>query len=226
MFDSSRPPLLVQPVGRDLITLFSPHEGYNVHYVSEEQALVCYKDGWTFPLSVQQQKYVNMPPLLMVKDSGGVTSTSSTTTKGYSHKFCTESGQEPVYNYKRSVFPEEPETEWMFIQDTVTMIWFQYGCKTQFLGGSGHDIERIYYGKLLIRKFDIIEDIAPGFDKKADNISSCSKQLRVGSSQLYNDGWNVDNEYPEKYLKELLLANKLERYEKVVLDAFSMASGS
>lgn len=226
MFDSSRPPLLVQPVSKDYITLFTPYEGYNVHFISEDQALVSYRDGWIFPLSLQHQKYISAEPLLMVKDSGEVTSSTSTTAKGYAHIFCRENGQELLYSYKLNVFPEFPKVEWMFVQDTAIMIWFQYGCKTQFLGGSGHDVERIYYGKLLIRKFEIKKDIAPGFDKKADIAAASSRLIRVESTQIYNDGWNVNDDNPEKYLCKVLTANGLDCYKNAVIKAFSMSSGS
>ena len=223
MFDMLRPPLLVHMINNEHIALFPANEGYQSHPFSEDHTLVGYSSRWTFPLSVPQQKCVSVPPMLLVRNSGGVTSSSSTTTKGYAHEFCLENGQEPECFYKQNLFPEKSNDNWMLIQNTVTMIWFQYGNKTQYY--STGDLERIYYGKLLIRKFDITEDVAPGFDKKADIMSLHSKQLRVESHHIYLGGWNVTDDSPELHLNTLLSSNNLGRYIKAVNAALKRASG-
>lgn len=226
MFNSLYPPLLVIPVPKEYVTLFPLHEGYYTHVLAEDQALVSYKDGWTIPLTVQQKKYIDTSPLLMVKDSGGITTDSVTSTKGYAHKFCRKDGQEPVFLHKLAMFPEQPDSQWMFIQNSVTMIWLQYGNKNQYCGESSFDMERIYYGKLLIREFDIREDIAPSFDKRADDITLNAKQFRVESHQFYNGAWCVNDYPPEKHLQEILTANNLDHYLSAVTGALEKARGS
>ena len=224
MFNPSRPPLLVQPINKEHVDLFPAEAGYEIHSFSEDQVLVGYRSGWTFPLSPSQQKCVSIAPILMVRNSGGITTSSSTTTKGYAHQFCQENGQEPVCLYEHSIFSDQ--NNWMLIQDSVTMIWLQYGNQSQYyLGESGSHMDRIHYGKLLIRKFDVKEDIAPGFDKKADDISFNAKQLRVESNQIYLGGWSVaTDDVAEDYLHTLLSSNQLARYINAVTLALKRAS--
>lgn len=224
MFDSSHPPLLVLPISMQQATLFPSHEGYFVHFINDDRALVSYKDGWTLPLSVQQQKYITNLPLLMVKNTGGITTESTTFNRGYAHQFCREDGSDPVFAYQCELFPDQPRVEWMFIENSVTMIWFQYGNKNQYCGSSGFDIERHYYGKLLIRQFTVKEDYSPGFDKKADDLSINDKQYRVESQKLYCDSWNVIDQSPEKHLTELLASEKLERFQSAVMNALTLST--
>ena len=224
MFDSYRPPLLVQPVAKDYVSLFSPHEGYAVHYLHDDLILVGYKDGWLLPVSPQQQAYITDAPLLMVKNSGSVTSRTSTTTKGYAHVFCQDDGTQPDALYKLKIFPHESDIEWMLINERVTMIWFQYGEKLQFLGGSGHETERFHYGKLLIRNFEIKENVAPGFDKKADIHSASAKLKRVESTQVFSSGFNVNNDDPKQHLIKLLSEHNLKRFQEPVSKALAIAS--
>ena len=226
MFELSCPPLLFQQIDKEHIRFFPSEAGYQIHPLSESQILVGYRNGWTFPLSVEQQKCVSTEPILLVRNSGGVTTSSGTTIKGYAHEFCQGNGQDPVCLYKQKLFPEQPDVDWMLIQDTVTMIWFQYGNKNQHLGDSGF-VERIYYGKLLIRKFSVKDDIAPGFDKKADDISYSGKQFRVESHHIYLGGWNVatDDDSVADYLHTLLSSNHLDRYANTVTTALKRASG-
>ena len=226
MFELSRPPLLVQLIDKEQSSFFPSDAGYQVHPLSEKQVMVGYRSGWTFPLSVQQQKCVSAAPIFLVRNSGGITTSSGTTIKGYAHEFCQENGGEPLCLYKQKLFPEQPDVDWMLIQDTVTMIWFQYGNKNQHLGDSGF-MERIYYGKLLIRKFSVRDEIAPGFDKKADDISHSAKQFRVESHHIYLGGWNVttDDDSVANYLHTLLSSNHLDRYTNAVTVALRRASG-
>lgn len=225
MFNSSSPPLLVQPASMLQYSLFSPHEGYIIHPLDEKKILACYKDGWTFPVSVHQRKYVSEPPRLLIRNSGGVTTAGTTFNKGYAHQFCREDGQEPQCICKRVIFPDKPDEEWMLIEDTIVMIWFQYGYKAQYCGGSTFEVENNYYGKLIISRLGIKEDFAPRFDKYADIVSEGAAQYRVESRQYYNGGWNVKDRKPEEYLKELLTLNKLERFSSALTFALKRASG-
>lgn len=228
MFDSSQPPLLVQPISmrNTHTTLFPSHGGYCVNFIDEAKALVSYTDGWTFPLSNMQQKYVSEPPLLLVRDSGCVTTASSTVTKGYAHQFCQDDGTGLVFHNTDVIFPDQPDIRWMLIPDTITMIWLQYGNKNQFCGESGHDIDRIYYGKLLIRKFVIEEDFAPRLGKNAVAPVLSAKQYRVHSHQIYKEDWSLIGQNADDYLKEVLTSQKLERYKTAVAIALKRAGYS
>jgi len=225
MFHPKSPPLLAQPIKKEHVSLFPENEGFQVQAISDERALVGFKGGWILPLSVEQRACIVDPPVLVVRDSGRVTKSSSTGTKGFAHMFCTETGETPQAAFTKILFPEQNENVWLFVEDTVTMIWFQYGNKNQVLGSSGYDMERIYYGKLLIRKFSIKEDMAPGFDKFADYIYRSASLLRVESQQVYLGGWSVNNESPGYYLKQLLTANNLSTYRTAVEKAISVACG-
>lgn len=224
MFNSSNPPLLVQFANTQQITVFSQHEGYNIHFLSADKSLVSYREGWTFPLSVHQRNYITDPPLLMVKNKGRLTTSGSTFNKGYAHQFCDENGREPDALYQMEIFPDQPGVKWMLVKNTVVMIWLQYGNKNQYCGDSSFDMERIYYGKLIIRKFVIEEDYAPRLDKEADNTDSCSKQYRIDSHDLYNESWNTSTKEPETVLQELLADKNLERFAPAVMTALKKAN--
>ncbi|MCL1849021.1 MAG: hypothetical protein FWF83_05045 [Clostridiales bacterium] len=226
MFSSQNPPLLTQPIDQAYASIFSEQEGYHHHFLTDGTMLVSYKQGWIFPFSPQQRKYITAAPLLLVKNSGHITSTASTTTKGFAHIFCDENGSEPSYRFKEVIFPVENTVEWMLVPESVTMIWFQYADKSQYLGESGSDILKTYYGKLLIRAFIIREELAPGFDRYADLASESSRILRVENKQLYNNGWNVDDEYPEGYFDKLMVENGLEQYAPVVRTALKISAGA
>ena len=226
MFDSSHPPFLVLPITAQQISLFPSHEGYYTHFLSDTQAIVSYRDGWTLPLSVQQQVYITDFPLLMIRNSGGITSRSSTSDKGYAHHFCRADGQEPRYVYQHSVFPDKPDDVWRFAQDNITMIWLQYGNKNQYCGGSTFELERNYYGKLLLREFIINEVSAPRFDKTADINTTNGKLFYVASNQLCNTSWNVKDGVPEEHMQNLLKEFHLERFQTTMLTALRRASGS
>lgn len=225
MFNPSHPPLLVQPIrmGHMHSTLFPYHEGYCVNYLDEVQALISYKDGWTFPLSSQQHRFVSEPPQLMVKNAGGITSASSTVTKGYAHQFCEEDGTELVNQRWEAVFPDQPEIKWMLIPNSITMIWLQFGNKNQYCGQYGSDIERIYYGKLLIRKFSIEEDFSPRLGKDAADPFLSAKQYRVHSHQVYHEDWSITDQDANSYICKLLTHHNLERYQTAVLIALKRA---
>jgi len=216
MFDFSKPPLLVLPVASEHAAIFSQNNGYSTHLLDDDLVLIGYKEGWILPLLAEHRRVITDVPLLMVKNSGGVTTGTSTSKKGYAHVFCDEAGSEPAPVYRQD--------EWMLIRDSITMIWFQYGEKMQFVGDSGNDSERFYYGKLLIRKFDIRQSIAPGFDKKADVLAASAMLLRVEPTQIYSGGWNINNDAPEKCLSEIIAANRLTHYQNMVKTALAISS--
>lgn len=223
MFNSLQPPMLVQPIQIRYNSLFPSHEGYCVHYLNENQALVSYKDGWTFPLSIQQQRFISMQPFLMLKESGRITSSSSTFSKGYAHQFCQENGAEPAYMSIEAIFPDLPDDMWMLIPSTITLIWLQYGNKNQYCGESGFDLERIYYGKLLIRKFNIKEVFAPKMGKDAADAMPGDKMYHIDSTQLYKGDWSFKDKDTNEYLREVLKSQNLERYQTAVTIALKRA---
>lgn len=223
MFNSLQPPMLVHPIAMRHSTLFPSHEGYCVHFLDEEQALVSYKDGWAFPLSVQQQRFVSGRPFLLLKESGCITSSGSTFSKGYAHQFCQENGREAIFFKRQAIFPDQPDTMWMLIPNTVTMIWLQYGNKNQYCGDSGYEMERIYYGKLLIRSFIIEEDFAPKMGKDAADPVLCAKQYRVYGKQVFMNNWSLKDKDTHEYLTEILRRENLEQYQTAVTIALKRA---
>ena len=224
MFDSSRPPLLVLLIPVQQLPLFTESEGYNAHYFSADHILISYKEGWSFPLSLQQQKFATEPPLLLVRSKGRITTAGGTFNKGYSHQFCNEDGGAPSYLYQRELFDDQPGANWMFVQNTITMVWLQYGNTNQYLGEAGSDIERTYYGKLIIRKFLVDLDYAPRLDKNADNSSLCAKLYRVESSDFFNQSWTAIDQAPEAYLNSALRAAGLDRFAPAVKAALKQAN--
>ena len=224
MFESSRPPLLVLLIPIQQLPLFPEAEGYETHYFSSDHILVCYKDGWTFPLSLKQQKFVTSPPLLLVRSKGRVTTAGGTFNKGYAHQFCSEEGREPVPVYQQEIFDDQPGVSWTFIKDSVTMIWLQYGNDNQYLGEAGADIERNFYGKLIIRKFMVALDYAPRLDKNADNYDLCAKAYRVASLDFFNESWTSTDEEPEEHLGARLNANSLSHFVPAVKAALRQAN--
>jgi hypothetical protein len=212
MFTSSRPPLLVMLVPSGQASLFPQSDGYDAQRFDEKYTIVSYKDGWYFPLSVAQQKIATEPPMLLVRSKGRLTTEGSTFKKGYSHQFCKEDGSDPESAYKVALFSDQPGVEWMLIQNSVTMVWFQYGDKSQYLGESGSDIERINYGKLIIRKFLVEQDYEPKLDKNADHFDLSAKLYRVSSVDFYEKEWSITDQDAEKYLHELLSADGVERF--------------
>ncbi|MCL1805677.1 MAG: hypothetical protein FWG28_06755 [Clostridiales bacterium] len=223
MFASSRPPLLVLLIPVQQLSLFPQSEGYDTHYFSADHVLISYQDGWYFPLSVLQQKFVTAPPMLLVRSKGRLTTEGGTFRKGYAHQFCGENGGEPESLYQREIFDDKPGVKWLLVEDSATMIWLQYGDKSQYLGESGSDIERIYYGKLIIRKFTIESDYEPKLDKNADHTSLCAKLYRVGSTDHCIRDWSVEDRAPEEYLQEVLAEMGIERFMPSVRAALNQA---
>ena len=223
MFDSSRPPLLVQPIEMRNFTLFPTHEGYVIHPIDNDKAIASYKLGWTFPLSVQMQALTTELPLLLVRDKGRITSSGSTFEKGYAHQFCREDGQPPEVHQRLNIFPDKPSQEWMLIRDSVTVIWLQYSSKTQYLGGLGQDMEHHYGGKLLIRNFVIQQAHAPRLDKASDIATAGEKQYRVESSTIFEHSWDLMDQDAVVYLQETLSANGISCYQDAVVTALNRA---
>ena len=223
MFDSSSPPLLVQPVATDHITLFPPHDGYNIHPYDDKFNFVSYKRGWTIPLSLQMQSLVTEEPLLLVRNKGGITSSGSTSVSGYAHHFCNKDAT-PLDPYlKLSIFQERPSEEWMLVRNSTTIIWLQYSCKTQFIGSAGNSTIHFYYGKLLIRDFHIRQDFEPRLNRASDIITNGEKLYRVESSTIFSDNWGLTDEDTAEYLEKKLTDNALSRFWPTVGSALKTA---
>lgn len=223
MFSSLQPPMLIQPINMRYSSLFPPHEGYTVHFIDENQAFAGYKDGWTFPLSGQQQRFVSAPPMLLIKESGCITSAGSTFSKGYAHQFCQENGTEPIYLSLQALFPDRPEDKWMLVPNSVTMVWLQYRNKNQYCGDSGYEMERIYYGRILIRRLDIVELFPPRIGKDAANPNMGDKMYYINTVNLFKDDWSLVDRDTNEYLCEALANQKMERYQHAVTIALKRA---
>ncbi|MCL1906002.1 MAG: hypothetical protein FWG06_03225 [Clostridiales bacterium] len=223
MFDSTQPPLLVLPVTMQQTTLFSSQEGYNLHITNENRVFVSYKRGWTLPLSVQQRKFVSTEPLLLIRNKGRITSEGSTFIKGYAHQFADENGKEPAYVLKEAIFPDATDTEWTLVPGKVNMVWLQYGFKNQYCGDSSVDMEKFYYGKIMVFRFSIVEDVAPRLDKKADIPDTHEKQYRVMEDLLLNEGWSLTDGDTQQHIISLLSSHGLGAFTDAAKTALKMA---
>ena len=221
MFDSSHPPLLVIPTAARHYTSFPSHEGYVFHPVDDDRALVCYKKGWTIPLSVQMQAIITEAPLLLVRDKGRITSSGSTTDKGYAHQFSHINGQPPEVYLQKAIFPDRPSEEWMLIRNSVTVVWLQYNSKTQYLGSLGHDMEHHYTGKLLIRDFVIKQSYAPRLDRASDVANAGEMQYRVESRTIFEHNWDLTDQDTDVYLEKVLSENDLVPFKPSVMIALN-----
>ena len=223
MFDPSCPPLLVLLMKPDQVASFPESDGYIHHPISESQVALCYREGWTFPVTPDRMKLITGRPLMLVRDRGGVTSEGSTFLKGYANQFVNDCGGTPGFEEKLAIFNEGPQDEWMLVPCNVNVIWLQYGYKYQFLGGSGHERQEFHYGKLMIRELTVVEDYAPRFDRKADIAAMHSKQFRVHDHQLLDTSWNRADGGTLQQIQELLLSRGLNVYLKAVEAALMRA---
>ena len=223
MFDSTHPPLLVLPITEQQKSLFPTHEGYNLHPVDDHRSLVCYKSGWTLPLSVHQNKFISETPLLLVRNKGRVTSEGSSFLKGYAHEFVQADGSEPEYEFSDSIFSDMPDIKWSFVKKAVDAIWLQYGYKSQYFNDPSLGMEKLHYGKLLIFSFVIERDFAPRLDKNADNHELHDTLYRVADRQLLHEVWNVSDKNPHLFIANLLNENGLGVYRRAVETALSRA---
>jgi hypothetical protein len=223
MFDSKRPPFLVQMIKMPQASLFPPQEGYDTQFFEDDLVLVSFRDGWTFPMSARQQAHVTFLPLLLLKNVGGLTASGSNFDKGYAHQFCGLDGKEPECAYMHTVFHDQPDQKWMLVKNNVAMVWFQYGNTNEYLGEVGQAIETNYYGKILIREFHIKETGAPRFDKYADRDNTGNKLFFVESKQVLNIDWAIKDQDSDKYLTELLGQHGLSVYNDAVLAALQRA---
>ena len=223
MFDSTRPPLLVQPISAHHLTLFPTHEGYNLHPINNNQTLVCYKQGWTFPLSLQMQALTTDEPLLLIRDKGGRTSSGSASEKGYSHQFCCTDGNPIDPWMKLQIFPDKPSEEWMLARSPISVVWLQYSSNTEYLGTSGHNTVHFYSGKLLIRDFIIQHAFAPRLDRASDVVTAGEKQYRLESNKTFEDSWSLADEDVAQYLEKTLSDSNLEHYWPAVSIALKRA---
>jgi len=200
---------------------FNKDARYCLHPFLENNMLVSCVDGWTFPFKTKE--FLPGPPMLMVRNKGGVTSESSTVRKGYAHQFVNEQGEDAECIYKRAIFPEAPDIEWMLVPHTVNAVWLQYGDKSQYLGEKGYDILKQQFGKLIIFRMTVDLDIAPCMDRKADITELHDHQYRVRSTQLLNTSWSISDQDSQAHLFALLAERRLEKYQRAVAAALARA---
>ena len=212
MFDIHHPPILVVPVAAQHIYDFSEKAGYHNHLFFDNKVLLSYGDGWTFPVPARKKTVLTEPPMLLVRNKGGVTSESSRARSGYAHQFINDNGSEPVCFYERSIFSEAPD-EWMFINDSVNVIWLQSTTQNQYLGGEGSDMLLYQYGKLIIMKLAIVMDVAPSLDRKADITDMRDIQYRVSDQQIFNTSWNMTDRDTKQHLTQVLSERGLDCFQ-------------
>lgn len=223
MFDSANPPFLTLPVSALESEIFPNSEGYNTHTTPDGQIYISYRDGWTLPLTSKQKKSIHAEPLLLLRNSGHITSAGSSFNKGFAHQFCKLGGEELSDDLIKDIFPDRPNDKWMLAPDGAAVIWLQFSYKNQSLGALGHDMAKIYYGKLLIIELTIRKDYVPRLDKNADNPDIRSLQYRVEEKFLISQHWNTVDEDPEKHLSALLSTNSLTHYAPALKHAISRA---
>lgn len=224
MFNVQNPPFLILPVSAEGAQALMKRDGYTEHVTSDGKIYVSYEDGWTLPVSAENRKLIDAEPLLLLRNSGRITSEGSTFTKGFAHQFCQANGSEITQSRYQSIFPDRPNDKWMLIPESAAVIWLQYSNKTQFLGEMGQDSERFYYGKLLISTLTIKKDSVPRLDKNADNLSLRSMQYRVEEKVLITRDWNTTDEVPEEYLNSLLAGKDLGNFSAVLSVAITRAT--
>ncbi|MCL2125757.1 MAG: hypothetical protein FWH33_07190 [Oscillospiraceae bacterium] len=222
MFDLKHPPILVVPIANQHTASFPEKAGYRQHELLDGKTLLSFGDGWTFPVPVRKKAMLSEPPMLLVKNTGGVTSESSRARSGYAHQFVDENGSDPECVYRCSIFTDIPD-EWMFISDTVNAIWLQFTSQNQYLGDDAADMIAYQYGKLIIMNLSIVTDIAPSMDRKADIPEMHDIQYRVCDRQVFNTSWNITDRDTGSFLAESLTAQTLERYRSAVDIALARA---
>jgi hypothetical protein len=229
MFNVGHPPLLVIPVGMKQAKLFPENEGYNLHTVSPDEAYVCYKTGWTFPLSVDMKNSFGAfteKPLMLVRDKGRATAQGVNFLKGYAHTFVTDDGNTPDVPVNKQIFPDDKHTNWLLVSGYVNVIWLQYGYRSQTAVGPVTYQEQMDYGKILILKLEIVKDNAPRLDKKADVPEMHDIQYRVSERQLLYEDWSVKNQNPMIYIGKMLDSKGLGVFKGAVAKSLSVAGCS
>ena len=222
MFDPHRPPFLVIPFDKQNAHSFPESAGYIHHPFDESRILVSHGEGWTFPVSVAQHA-IPKRPLLLVRDKGGVTSEGSSSLKGYAHQFVDAAGNPPAVAHNQAIFSELPDDEWMLIESTVDVIWMQYGYKNQYLGEAGTESMRIRYGKLIILRLTIEEDLGPSLDRRADMREMHNRQYRVCETPILNTAWSVMDKDTWEYLGPFLKDHGLAKYHDAIYTASERA---
>ena len=216
MFDEKRPPILVIPLASQHIREFDKHSGFHNHPYMNNNMLVSFGDGWTFPVSVRKKDLISEPPLMLVRNSGGVTSESSRSRSGYAHHFVREDGSEPDSVRKLDIFHKKTDEEWMLIPDTVNVVWLQFTTQNQYLGNEGSDMIQYQYGRLIILNLRIVVDVAPSLDRKADIPEMHDMQYRVKDQQLFNTSWSMTDIDSASHLSDILTECSLDRYKDAV----------
>lgn len=224
MFNPLNPPFITLPVTPEDAKMLSKHEGYNTHVTSDDQTLVSFQEGWTLPLTAQEKRQITAEPLLLLRNSGKITSEGSSFARGFAHQFCKVHGDALSDDYIKEVFPDRKHDKWMLIPDSAAVVWLQYSYKTEYLGESGHDSETYYYGKLLISTLTVQRDSVPRLDKSADNLGLRAIQYRVEEKVLLSREWSTNEEKPQEYLLNILSANDLDQYKSALETAIKVAT--
>lgn len=226
MFNPLNPPFLVLPVTSEESEKLMKHEGYYSHTTYDDQALVSFQDGWTLPLSPDEKKSISSEPLLLLRNSGRITSEGSSSAKGFAHQFCKINGDELSRDHANRVFAERLRENWMLVPESAAVVWLQYQYSTQYLGEEAHDSVTYYYGKLLICTLVIQRDSVPRLDKNADNLSMRPVQYRVEEKVLISRDWNTTDEDPVNYLMGLLSESSLDRFKPTLGIAIAVATSA
>lgn len=226
MFNPLNPPFLVMPVTQEESVRLLKHEGFDTHTTYDDQILVSFQDGWTLPFTADEKKLVTSEPLLLLRNSGRITSEGSSSAKGFAHQFCKVSGDELPRDYAARVFPERLRDNWMLVPEGAAVVWLQYQYKTQYLGEEAHDSVTYYYGKLLICSLTIQKDSVPRLDKNADNLSLRPIQYRVEEKVLISCDWNTTDENPVDYLMGILSEKGLDQFKATLGIAIAVASST
>ena len=225
MFDIKHPPFLVVPAEMNHVNDFPESAGYRHHPFSKDKMLLSYGEGWTFPISVKKKELLSEPPLMLVRNVGGVTSESSTARSGYAHQFVSDEGGEPECLYRRNIFGGGPEDEWMLVPGTVDAVWLQFSSKYQFLGEGSDSIE-YQYGKMIILRLEIETDAAPSMDRKADIPEMRDIQYRVCDRQVCSTSWSMADNSTLEFLSKMLSERSLDGYYGAVKTALLRAGFS
>ena len=224
MFNPTNPPFITLPITPTEAKMFSKHEGYNAHEVSADLTLVSFQEGWTLPLSAQEKKLVIEEPLLLLRNTGKITSEGSSFARGFAHQFCKMNGDDLPKNLVKVVFPDRKDENWMLVPESAAVVWLQYSYKTEYLGESGHDSETYYYGKLLISTLAVQRDSVPRLDKNADNLGLRAIQYRVEEKVLISREWTTTDEDPQGYLMDILSSHDLDHYKAPLAQAITVAT--
>jgi hypothetical protein len=224
MFDQYNPPFLTIPVTASETDMLTKHQWYRSHTTPEGKMLASFQEGWILPLSAQEKKGLSGEPLLLLRNTGCVTSEGSSFAKGFSHQFCKVNGDELTDEYNARIFVSDRGEDWMLVPGSAAVIWLQYSYKMQYLGELGQDSDTYFYGKILITTLTIKRDSVPRLDKHADDLSLRAIQYRVEEKILISRDWLTEDDRPLEHLKGILASHDLDRYGNALEHAIKRAT--